>query len=223
MSKDDVGWIAERADHEYVEGLAMPLSDLLVEFERDARSHDIPIIDRDAARVLAVLAADRRRIVEVGAAWGWSALWMALAQPAGGALVTIEPDGRRVAIARDWWRRAGIADGHIEVVQARALEAFERSDPALAGPFDMAFIDALKPEYGAYVEALVPTLAPGAIVTADNVLWSGRVSGARPDDRAAETAALRAFDASMLRDPRFSATILPIGDGLLLATYRGPR
>ncbi|HYM84718.1 MAG TPA: methyltransferase, partial [Candidatus Dormibacteraeota bacterium] len=81
---------------------------------------------------------------------------------------------------------------------------------------------AIKTEYGAYVEALLPRLAPGAIVTADNVLWSGRVSGERPDDRERETEALRAFDAAMLRDPRFTATILPVGDGLLVATYRGP-
>ena len=222
MSKDDLTWIAGATDLDYIEGIAAPLPGFLAEFESDALAHGIPIVDRDAARVLAALAAGRRRIVEVGAAWGWSALWMALAQPAGGTVVTIEPDERRIAIAREWWRKAGLADGRIEVVRAKALEAFGRAEPALAGPFDMAFIDALKPEYGAYVEALAPRLAPGALVTADNVLWSGRVSGARPDARDDETAALRAFNAAMLRDPRFTATILPVGDGLLVATYRGP-
>jgi predicted O-methyltransferase YrrM len=57
---------------------------------------------------------------------------------------------------------------------------------------------------------------------ADNVLWSGRVSGSRPaaaDD--ANTAALRAFDRAVLADPRFHATILPVGDGLLVAAWRG--
>ncbi len=220
MSKDDTSWTATARDHAYIDSIADPLSPVLAEFEDEALRHDIPIVDRDSARVLWILAAGRRRIVEVGAAWGWSALWMALGQPADGHIVTIEPDPERVGIARGWWRRAGIDDGRIEVVQARALEAFGRGEPALAGPFDMAFIDALKPEYGAYVEALVPRLAPGAIVAADNVLWSGRISGERPDDRDRETAALRAFNASMLRDPRFRATILPVGDGLLLATYR---
>jgi predicted O-methyltransferase YrrM len=56
---------------------------------------------------------------------------------------------------------------------------------------------------------------------ADNVLWSGRVSGERPADPSdANTAALREFDRSMLGDPRFTATILPVGDGLLVATLR---
>ncbi len=107
------------------------------------------------------------------------------------------------------------------MVNAPALAAFD-SEPALAGPFDLVFIDALKPEYPAYLEALVGRLAPGALVVADNVLWSGRVSGARPvaaDDQ--NTLALRAFDAAVLGDPRFAATILPVGDGLLIASWRG--
>src|SRR4029078_11050001 len=80
----------------------------------------------------------------------------------------------------------------------------------------------LKPEYGGYLEALVGRLSPGALIAADNVLWSGRVSGARPSDPGdANTAALRAFDAAVLADERFTATILPLGDGLLIASWRG--
>jgi predicted O-methyltransferase YrrM len=67
----------------------------------------------------------------------------------------------------------------------------------------------------------VPRLAPGALLVADNVLWSGRVSGARPAERGDDTEALRAFDRALLRDKRFVATILPVGDGLLVAGYRG--
>jgi caffeoyl-CoA O-methyltransferase len=104
-------------------------------------------------------------------------------------------------------------------VNAKALEAFAAGEPALAGPFDLAFIDALKPEYRAYFDALVPRLAPGALLVADNVLWSGRVTDAAIDD--ANTRALREFDAVVLGDPRFTATILPVGDGLLLAGLRG--
>ena len=178
-------------------------------------------MDRDAGRVLSVLAGGRRRIVEVGTAYGYSTLWMAFGMPNDGTIVTIDPDRERTDLARGWWRDAGIADERITVVNAPALEAFA-THPALGGPFDMVFIDALKPEYGAYLEALVGRLAPGALVTADNVLWSGRVSGSRPvapDDDS--TTALRIFDAAVLADRRFSATILPVGDGLLIATFRG--
>jgi caffeoyl-CoA O-methyltransferase len=221
MSKNDRSWIPDAVDLDWIESLAVPLPPALAAIEAAADPENIPIVDRDAGRVLQVLAGDRRRIVEVGTAYGYSTLWLALGQPSDGTIVTIDPDRGRTDLARGWWRQAGIPDERITVVNAPALEAFG-TEPALAGPFDMVFIDALKPEYLAYLEALVGRLVPGALVAADNVLWSGRASGTRPaaaDD--ANTTALRAFDAAVLADPRFSATILPVGDGLLIATFRG--
>jgi caffeoyl-CoA O-methyltransferase len=221
--KDDRGWIPGEADLDWIESIARPLSRAEEAIEAAARDPRVPIVDRDAGRVLSVLAGGRKRIVEVGTAYGYSTLWLALGQPADGHIVTIDPDRERTDLARGWWRDAGIADERITVLNAKALEAFASADPALAGPFDLAFIDALKPEYWAYLEALTAgRLAPGALVLADNVLWSGRVSGARPaDGEDANTAALRSFSERVLGDERFTATILPVGDGLLAATWRG--
>ena len=222
MSKNDQSWIPGAVDLDWIESIAAPLSPALAAIEAAAEPEGIPIVNRDSGRVLSVLAAGRRRIVEVGTAYGYSTLWLALGQPAGGTIVTIDPDRSRTALARGWWRQAGIADERIIVLNAPALDAFAAADPALDGPFDLAFIDALKPEYEAYLDALVGRLAPGALVLADNVLWSGRVSDARPvaaDDR--NTAALRDFDTAVLADSRFTATILPVGDGLLIAAWRG--
>ena len=92
--------------------------------------------------------------------------------------------------------------------------------PELGGPFHLAFIDALKD---------TPTtsarcgrgLAQGALVVADNVLWSGRTSGARPGARRDGTDALREFCRALSSDPEYETTILPIGDGLLVAALRG--
>ncbi|HEY2888082.1 MAG TPA: O-methyltransferase [Candidatus Limnocylindrales bacterium] len=221
MSKDDRGWIPDETDLDWIESLARPLPAALAALEEAGRANHIPIVDRDAGRVLSVLAGSRRRIVEVGTAYGYSTLWMALGQPADGTIVTIDPDRERTDLARGWWREAGIPDERITVVNAPALAAIG-TNPALAGPFDMVFIDALKPEYEAYLAALGDRLVPGALVAADNVLWSGRASGSRPaaaDD--ANTAALRAFDAAVLADPRLTATILPVGDGLLIGTWHG--
>ena len=224
MGKSDRGWIPDAVDLDWIESLAQPLSPALAAIEAAAGPLGIPIVDRDTGRVLSVLAAGRRRVVEVGTAYGYSTLWLALGQPADGTIVTIDPDRERTDLARGWWREAGIADERITVINTAALDAFAAADsqPALGGPFDLVFIDALKPEYEAYLEALVGRLAPGALVVADNVLWSGRVSGSRPvapDDT--NTAALRAFDTAVLADPRFTATILPLGDGLLIASWRG--
>lgn len=217
--KNDQDWVPGAREMRWIEGLTMPLSPAFVAIEAAAGPSSIPIVDRDSGRVLAALAAGRRRIVEVGTAYGYSTLWMAIGQPADGTIVTIDPDRERTDLARGWWRQAGIADKRITVVNAKALEAFAAGEPALVGPFDLAFIDALKPEYQAYFDALVPRLAPGALVVADNVLWSGRVTDAAITDD--NTTALRAFDAVVLGDPRFTATILPVGDGLLIAGLRG--
>jgi len=217
MSTSTVDWIPGPMDHEWIESLATEPHPVLLEMEAAARREGVPILDRASGRILAVLSAGRGRIVEVGTAIGYSTLWMAFAQPPDGSIVTIDPDPGRTARARDYWRRAGLADERVEIVRAKALEALAADDPRLDGPFDLAFIDALKDEYGAYLEALLPRLAPGALVVADNVLWSGRTSGSRPSRPGDGTVTLRDFSDAVLRDPRFRATILPVGDGLLLA------
>ena len=210
-------YVPDAGDAAYIEAAAAPLHPVFAAIEAAAWAVDphVPILDRASGRALAVLAAGRPRIVEVGTAFGYSTLWMALAQPADGTIATIDPDTDRTARARAWWREAGVADERITVVSRPALEAFAADEPSLRGPFDLAFIDALKDEYEAYLAALRPRLAPHGLVVADNVLWSGRVAR---DDEAASTRALRAFNAAVLRDTAWHATILPVGDGLLVAT-----
>jgi caffeoyl-CoA O-methyltransferase len=230
--KSDRGWIPDATDLDWIEHAAPTPHPVLLEMERAGEAEGIPIVDRDSGRVLAALAAGRRRIVEVGTAIGYSTLWLALGQPADGTIVTIDPDTDRTNRARRWWTAAGISASRIVQVSAKALDAFAARDGDLAGPFDFAFVDALKDEYADYVEAIVPRLTPGALLVADNVLWSGRVAraGSAGGARSARTAssggddrteALRAFDEELLRDPRFVATILPVGDGLLVAGFRG--
>jgi caffeoyl-CoA O-methyltransferase len=213
-------WIPGEADIDWIESVATPVHPVLAELEVAAEPGGVPILDRDSGRVLGALVANRRRIVEVGTAIGYSTLWMALGQPADGTIVTIDPDASRTAVAREHWRRAGIADERIRIVNAPALDAFRGRDPALAGPFDLAFIDALKEEYSAYLDEIAPRLEPGALVVADNVLWSGRTSGGRASRSGDRTAELQAFCERTLGDPRFAGTIVPVGDGLLVAAYR---
>ena len=218
--KGDASWLPDVQDLDWIEVIARPPHPVLVEMEAAAVPERIPILDRASGRVLATLAANRRRIVEVGTAIGYSTLWMALAQPSDGSIVTIDPDAERTGRARAFWRRAGVADDRVTIVQGKALDAFAAGEPALAGPFDLAFIDALKPEYVAYLESLLPRLAPEALVVADNVLWGGRTSGSKPARPGDGTAELRRFCETVLADARFEATILPVGDGLLVATWR---
>jgi caffeoyl-CoA O-methyltransferase len=220
MVRSDRSWEPGQADFDWIESTGRPPHPVIVEMEREAEPEGIPILSRDSGRMLATLAVNRRRVVEVGTAIGYSTLWMALALPQGATITTIDPDRSRTDRARAFWQKAGVPDAAIIVVNEPALEAFAGQSAALAGPFDMVFIDALKDEYQAYLDTLRPRLAPGALVVADNVLWSGRTSGSRPSRPGDGTEALREFCARISSDPNFETSILPIGDGLLVAALR---
>ncbi len=86
------------------------------------------------------------------------------------------------------------------------------------GPFDLAFIDADKPNYDGYYERVLKLLRPGGIVVIDNMLWSGAVADpAVTDDY---TVALRSLNAKIHADPRVDMALVSIGDGVLLAVKR---
>jgi predicted O-methyltransferase YrrM len=222
------GYIPGAPDLDYIDALHGPLPPAFAALEAQGERDDIPIVDRAVGRILAVLSTGRRRILEFGTAYGYSTLWMASAMAPDGRLTTIDPDAGRTSIARGYWRRAGIPDERIAVVNRPALEAFAEppggDDDPLAGPFELVFIDALKHEYGAYLEAALPRCAPLAIVVADNVLWGGNAAGAPAASARGRTpestAAIRAFNERVVSHPRVAATIVPVGDGLLLGVVR---
>lgn len=197
-------------DLRYLDELHGDLDGVFAKMDAEAAAENIPIVSSSIGHALRVLvrATAARRIVEVGTATGYSALWMATALPADGRIVTIDPDRSRTDRARAYWREAGVAD-RIEVVSGRALEVL----PKLRGPFDLAFVDALKIEYDGYLAALLPLLRPGGTVLVDNLLWDGRASGAVAADDG-DTLAIREFNRRFVKDPRLDATILSVGDGL---------
>ncbi|MGI8810682.1 MAG: O-methyltransferase [Acidimicrobiales bacterium] len=84
----------------------------------------------------------------------------------------------------------------------------------LTGPFDVVFIDADKINYANYYEAVLPLLADGGLIVADNVLWSGRVLDTA--DQSADTVAIRAFNDRVRADPRVTCVMATVRDGVLL-------
>ncbi|MEZ5322065.1 MAG: class I SAM-dependent methyltransferase [Microthrixaceae bacterium] len=135
-----------------------------------------------------------------------------------GTLLCCDLSEEWTTIAREYWRRAGVED-RIELRLGPALRTL--SSLGDDDQFDFAFVDAHKPEYAAYIEALHPHLRPGALVAVDNTLWSGRVLSP-PSDAATDpdTAAIAAFNDSMAAGARFMTVVLAIGDGLTLLQRR---
>jgi caffeoyl-CoA O-methyltransferase len=83
---------------------------------------------------------------------------------------------------------------------------------------DLAFIDADKPNYGAYYHELLPRVRTNGVILVDNVLWSGRVIDSDADDD--NTRAIRAFNDKVASDDRVESVMLPISDGLTLLRKR---
>lgn len=160
-----------------------------------------------------------KRAIEVGTFTGYSSTCVALALPARGRLICCDVSEDYTAIARRFWREAGVE----KKIELRLAPAKKTLDGLLkdgqAGKFDFAFIDADKENYRAYYERILKLLRPGGLVAVDNVLWGGSVID--PSDQSVDTQAIRAFNKKLKNDKRVSVSLLPIGDGLTLARKRG--
>ena len=159
-----------------------------------------------------------RRAIEVGVFTGYSSLAVMLAMPQDARLLALDVSEEYTAVARRHWQAAGVAD-RIELVIAPARDTLDaRLARGEAGQYDFAFIDADKTGYLAYYERLMKLVGPGGLIVVDNTLWSGEV--ANPENREADTVALREFNDALHRDPRIDLALLPVGDGLTLARVR---
>jgi predicted O-methyltransferase YrrM len=177
-------------------------------------------ISPEQGRFMALLVelTGARRCLEVGVFTGYSSLSVALALPADGKLVACDVNEEWTSVARRYWEEAGVAS-KIELVLGPAEQTLER---LLASgereTYDFSFIDADKANYDVYYERCLELLRPGGLIAVDNMLWGGKV--ADPSVKDESTSAIRALNAKASADPRVSSSLLPLGDGLLLARKR---
>jgi predicted O-methyltransferase YrrM len=125
-------------------------------------------ISEEDGRFLRVLVASRgaKSILEIGAASGYSGIWLGLgAREAGGRVVAIEYDPQRAQEAAGNVRKAGVHD----VVRIVHGDAFKEI-PKLQGAFDLVFLDAWKPDYKKFFDLVYPRLSPGGVFIAHNVI-----------------------------------------------------
>ncbi len=125
-------------------------------------------VSEEDGRFLRVLVAARgaKSILEIGAASGYSGIWLGLgARESGGRVVAIEYDPQRAKEAADNIRKAGVGD----VVRVIRGDAFAEI-PKLPGAFDLVFLDAWKPDYKKFFDMVYPRLNPGGVFVAHNVV-----------------------------------------------------
>ncbi|MGI8773472.1 MAG: O-methyltransferase [Actinomycetota bacterium] len=190
---------------------------VLLEMEDLAREKDFPIVDRLCGQALEVLARtlSARRIFEMGSGYGYSAYWFSRATGPGGEIHLSDGDPANKDRALDFLRRAHLADP-VSFHVGDAFEAFDSTD----GEFDIVYCDIDKHGYPEAWERARSRIRVGGLFICDNMLWSGRVTGKvdTEDVRPGWTEAIDATNRAIAEDVSFRSFIIPLRDGLVVAT-----
>jgi predicted O-methyltransferase YrrM len=194
------------------------VADLLAETAELADRGEVPPTFQIAAEQgvfmqLLTQALGARRAIEIGTFTGYSALCIARGLPEDGSLLCLDRNAEWTAIARRYWERAGLSD-RIELRLGDALPSLQQL-PA-DETFDLAFVDADKTGYPAYVAELYGRMRTNGVVLLDNTLRGGRVLAPESDD----DRALVGLNAELAVDPRWETVLLPLSDGLTMLRKR---
>jgi len=147
-------------------------------------------------------------ILEIGTFTGYSAICLAKGLTPSGKLITIEYDPENALIASEFIKMSGLGDSiHLMTGDAKNII------PELDQVFDLVFIDADKEAYSMYFDLIIDKCCSGALILADNVLWSGKILNKKKDRK---TKLIDDFNKKVLEDLRVENVILPIRDGINL-------
>lgn len=193
---------------------------LLGELEDYAKLHCTPIIQKEVRCFLETLLQYKQphRILEVGTAIGYSAIFFASHLDDSGKVITLERDADYIKRAKANIARSGLQD-KIELIEGEAEQTITKID----GEFDIVFLDANKSQYRYYFDVAFPHLRKGGMLICDNILYKGMVSenslvpGRKHN---AIVLALREFLPYLAQHPQLATSIIPIGDGVALSVKK---
>jgi predicted O-methyltransferase YrrM len=201
-------------DHidDYLYRLAPKRDKLLEKMEEHAGTHDVPIIGPIVGRFLYNLARSTKSkdILEIGAAIGYSGIWLGKAvAPLKGKVTTIEMDPARADMAEKNIAEAGL-EKVVKVLRGDAMKVL----PTLKKKYDFIFLDSDKEIYPAAFKESIKLLRKGGLFVADNALWGGDVAKGGKDS---VTRILIGFNKEVSSYPGMSTVIVPLRDGVLIS------
>lgn len=198
----------------YTTALFAPEDEILKWIQAEAAARQLPSISVKPfeGRLLQFLlqAISAKKVVEIGALAGYSGTWIARALPPDGALYSVEKNHAHAELTRETFERAGLT-GRAHVLEGDALVMLSKLTPH--GPFDFVFIDADKLSAPRYLDWAERNLRTGGIVAMHNAFRRGHVLDPQTD----EDHAVDDFNRLVASRPSLSATIIGVGDGLLVA------
>jgi predicted O-methyltransferase YrrM len=201
--------------NDFVNKLARDEDEVLLNIRKYCREMDLPNINPEEGRVLAMLAqlAGAKRALEIGTCTGYSGIWIARGLPQDGLLETIEMDEPRAKLSEDNFRKAGV-DKKVKVLRGKALEVLARLQDRA---YDFIFIDAEKSEYSDYLRESLRLSHKGTVICADNMYAMGKLFEDDVDDY---TEAIKEFHKRLFSNQRLKSTILPVSDGVSWSIVR---
>lgn len=204
----------------YINSLNMGNTPFLEELERDARTGGVPVIRREMQSLLKLMLTLQkpRRILEVGTAIGFSALFMAEYNPVKGHITTIENYEKRIPVARANFARAGRLD-QITLLEGDAADVLK----TLEEPYDLIFMDAAKGQYIHFMEDVLRLLTPGGMLISDNVLQDGDIIESRfAVTRRNRTIhkRMREYLYELTHHPGLITSVLTVGDGAAVSVKK---
>ena len=204
----------------YIRSLEVPESAVIEAIEQEALRDRVPIIRKEMQSFLKVLLMIKRpmRILEVGAAVGFSSILMSEYMPEGGHITTIENYDKRIPIARANFKRAG-KEEQIDLIEGDALEVMH----GLEGPYDLIFVDAAKGQYIHYLPEVMRLLGTDGVLVSDNVLQEGDIIESRfAVERRNRTihSRMREYLYELKHHDQLQTSIIPLGDGVAFSVKR---
>jgi caffeoyl-CoA O-methyltransferase len=202
----------------YAESHSLPESDVCRRLREETyRKMDCPQMVvgplEGAFLKVTAMSVGARRVLEIGTFTGYSALCFAESLPDDGQVITCDIDSESTGMAKRFWAQSSHGS-KIHLRLAPALETLQ----TLSGPFDLIFIDADKANYVNYFRRALDLIADHGVILIDNVLWNGDVlKHPAPDTN---TAAIQKLNRVVHAEPRVSAVLLTIRDGIFLIKPR---
>lgn len=204
----------------YIQSLEAGKTSFLEELEKRARETNVPIIKQEMQGLLKFLLAAKRprKILEVGTAIGFSALFMCEYNPVSCHITTIEKYEKRIPIARRNFKEAG-KEGQITLLEGDAFDIME----GLRDSYDLIFMDAAKGQYIHFLPQVLRLLEKDGILVSDNVLQDGDLMESKfAVTRRNRTihGRMREYLYALTHREELETVILPVGDGITLSTRR---
>ena len=190
----------------------------LEKIKQKALEEHIPIIMDDTLEVIEKYLEKEppKKILEIGAAVGYSAMCFSEFLAEGGSIDTIEREEERIAEAKENFKKVGVQD-IITLYEGDAVEIL----PTLTGKYDMVFIDAAKGKYPFFLNQALRMLNQKGIIFADNILYKGYVmSDYNKHKQRTAVRNLREYIREVSENPNLETEILEVGDGLAISKIK---